>query len=142
MAVLTATTHSPHARLRGAGPTDVRWLDGFWGERFEQCRSVTLPHLWALMDDPGVGHALTNLRIAAGEVEGEFAGTHWQDEWVYKWIEAASYVYAVTRDEWLDARMDEAIAVVARAQAPDGYLATQTQVRGWPRFRDYRHHEV
>jgi uncharacterized protein len=142
MPVMTNTTASPHAQLRGVGIGDVRWLPGFWGDRFEQCRTVTLPHLWNLADDPGAGHALTNLRIAAGERDGEFAGTHWQDEWVYKWIEAASYVYAVTRDAWLDARMDEAIDVIARAQEPDGYVATQTQVRGWPRYEKHQHHEV
>jgi uncharacterized protein len=140
--VMAHLATSPYARLRGVAPEAVRWLPGFWGARFEQCRTVTLPHLWTLLDDPRTGHALTNLRIAAGELEGEFLGTHWQDEWVYKWIEAASYVYAVTRDRWLDERMDEAVRVIARAQAPDGYLATQTQVRGWPRFKDKAHHEV
>ena len=151
MAVMTQTTASPHARLRAPDLADVRWLPGFWGDRFEQCRTTTLPHLWRLMDDPAAGHALTNLRIAAGDFQlpsgapqawAEFQGTHWQDEWVYKWIEAAAYVYAVTRDAWLDARMDEAIDVIARAQAPDGYIATQTQVRGWPRYEKYQHHEV
>ena len=142
MAVMTQTTGSPHARLRGAGPADVRWLPGFRGDRFEQCRRVTLPHLWRLADDPGAGHALTNLRLAAGDAQGEFRGTHWQDEWVYKWIEAASYVFAVTRDAWLDARMDEAIDLIARAQAPDGYIATQTQVRGSARYAEHMHHEV
>src|SRR5919108_2527198 len=142
MAVLTQLAASPHARLRGVDLTSVRWLPGFWGARFEQLHRVALPHLWELMDDPERGHALTNLRIAAGLESGEFKGTHWQDEWVYKWIEAASYVYAVTRDSWLDARMDEAIGVIAGAQAPDGYIATQIQVRGWPRLQDRRHHEV
>ncbi len=139
---LTATAASPHAQLRSADVAAVKWRRGFWQERFEQCHAVTLPHLWKLMDDPEWGHALTNLRIAAGEMEGEFAGTHWQDEWVYKWIEAASYVYGQTKDPDLDRRMDEAIDVIARAQQPDGYIATQTQVRNWPRFKDPSHHEV
>ncbi len=142
MAIHTDTRRSPHARLRSIDPVAVRWLPGFWGQRLEQCRSVTLPHLWELLDDPERGHALTNLRIAAGELTGDFQGTHWQDEWVYKWIEAASYVYQVTQDRWLDERMDEAIRIIAKAQQPDGYLATQTIVRGWPRFQDKRFHEV
>ncbi|MGH2355486.1 MAG: glycoside hydrolase family 127 protein, partial [Chloroflexota bacterium] len=137
-----ATAASPYARIRGVDLATVRWRPGFWADRFRQCHDVTLPHLWQLMDSPAGGHALTNLRIAAGELEGEFKGTHWQDEWVYKWIEAAAYVFGVTADPDLDAKMDEAIAVVARAQQPDGYIATQTTVRGWPRFRDSRHHEV
>ena len=31
-------------------------------------------------------------------------------------------------------RMDKLIATIARAQAPDGYLATQNLVRNRPRF--------
>lgn len=139
---VTATRQSPYCRLRAVDLAAVRWRPGFWAERFRQCHEVTLPHLYRLMDDPEQGHALSNLRIAAGLEEGEFIGTHWQDEWVYKWLEAASYVYGVTRDAALDARMDAIIAIVARAQQPDGYIATQTIVRGWPRFRDIRHHEL
>lgn len=136
------TGHSPHCMLRSVPLGAVRWLPGFWGERFQQCREVTLPHLDRLMDDPEWGHALTNLRIAAGLEQGEFAGTHWQDEWVYKWIEAAAYIYEVTRDAAIDRRMDAVIAIIAGAQQPDGYLATQTIVRRWPRFQDIRHHEL
>lgn len=136
------TDASPHCRLRSVDLRSVRWTKGFWSSRFHQCREVTLPHLWKLLSDPEQGHALTNLRIAAGLEEGEFAGTHWQDEWVYKWIEAAASVYAAAGDRELDARMDEVIEVIAQAQQPDGYLATQTIVRGWPRYRDIHHHEL
>ena len=141
-APLVDTRNSPRAVLAGTPLGAVKWRPGFWADQFRVCHDVTLPHLWQLMDDPETGHALTNLRIASGDIEGEFAGTHWQDEWVYKWIEAASYVYAVTSDGELDRKMDEAIDVIARAQAPDGYIATQTQVRGWPRFQEASHHEV
>ncbi len=136
------TRTSPYCTLRSVPLGAVRWLPGFWGDRFDQCRAVTLPHLDRLMSDPAQGHALTNLRIAAGLEAGEFAGTHWQDEWVYKWLEAASYIYEVARDDALDRRMDEIIAVVAQAQEPDGYIATQITVRGWPRLQHIRHHEL
>jgi DUF1680 family protein len=36
-------------------------------------------------------------------------------------------IYALTRDEALDRKMDEWIARIARTQADDGYLGTQTQ---------------
>lgn len=139
---IIATSNSPYCTLRPADLESVRWLPGFWGDRFAQCRDVTLPLLYRLMADPEQGHALTNLRIAAGLEEGEFAGTHWQDEWVYKWLEAAAYIYDVTQDESLDQQMDEIIDVIARAQQPDGYIATQTIVRDWPRLQDIRHHEL
>lgn len=133
---------SPHALLRSVDLRSVRWTSGFWAERFEQCREVTLPHQWRLLSDPARGHALTNLRIAAGLEEGRFAGTDWHDEWVYKWLEAAAAVYAMTGDADLDRRMDETIAVIARAQRPDGYVASQTTATGRPRFQNIRHHEL
>lgn len=141
-APIVDTGRSPHAKLRGVDLRAVRWEPGFWAGQFARCRDATLPHLLKRAADPETGHAFTNLRIAAGLEQGEFAGTHWQDEWIYKWIEAACYVYTQTRDERLVEQMDEIIDVIAKAQAPDGYIATQTQVRGWPRFQDVRHHEL
>ncbi len=139
---LTKTQNSPFCTMRSVDFSSVELTHGFWAERFEQCRSVTLPHLWNLLSDPNVGHALTNLRIAAGLEQGEFAGTHWQDEWVYKWLEAASYVFRATGDKQLDRRMDEVIDIIRRAQQPDGYIATQITLRGWKRFQNPRHHEL
>ncbi len=136
------TRHSPYAALRSVPLNAVQWLPGFWGDRFGQCCTITLPHLDRLMSDPDQGHALTNLQIAAGLQTGEFAGTNWQDEWVYKWLEAAACIYAVHVDPALDQRMDEIIAIIAQAQEPDGYLATQITVRGRPRLQNIGHHEL
>ncbi|MCX7015236.1 MAG: glycoside hydrolase family 127 protein, partial [Candidatus Sumerlaeota bacterium] len=116
---------SPHCRMRGAPLQAVKWAGGFWRQRFEQCKDVTIPHLWKRLSDPDTGHALQNLRIYAGLEKGEFQGTAWQDEWVHKWLEAAAYVYAYTGDKALDKRMDEVIEVIAKAQEPDGYIASQ-----------------
>ena len=63
--------------------------------------------------------------IAAGVKEGQHQGVPWQDAWIYKWIEAASYVYADTGDDSLLKRMDSIIPIIARAQEDDGYIATQ-----------------
>jgi DUF1680 family protein len=133
---------SPQAKLRSVDLNDVRWTDGFWAERFKVTRDVTLPKLWELASDPEMGHAIQNLRIAAGIEEGEFAGTHWQDAWVYKWLESACYIYAVTGDEELGKQIDEIVDVIAGAQQPDGYIASQTTARDWPRFQDPHHHEL
>jgi DUF1680 family protein len=118
------------------------FVDGFWAERYDQCRDVTLRKLWELAADPDAGHVLDNMRIAAGLAEGEFAGTNWQDAWLYKWIEAAAAFYATERDPWIEQRMDEAIELIAAAQEDDGYIATQITARGKPRFQDPREHEV
>jgi hypothetical protein len=131
-----------YRKLQSVDRRGVAWLDGFWGKRFSQLKEATLPHLYELMADPETGHALTNLRIAAGLEEGEFIGTHWQDEWVYKWVEAAVYVYEAERDPQLKRQMDEIIDIIGKAQQPDGYIATQITVRGWERFQQINHHEL
>ncbi|UCG57775.1 MAG: glycoside hydrolase family 127 protein [Phycisphaerales bacterium] len=133
---------SPHAKLHSVDIRDVRWTDGFWADRFAVTRDVTLPRLWELASDPEKGHAIQNLRIAAGIEKGEFKGTHWQDAWVYKWLESACYIYAVTGDAELDKQIDRIVEVIAKAQRPDGYVASQTIVREWPRFQDAHHHEL
>lgn len=133
---------SPHARLHSVDLAAVGWSGGFWADRFAQTRDVTLPRLWELASDPEMGHAIQNLRIAAGLEKGGFQGTHWQDAWVYKWLESACYIYVETRDAKLDEQMDAIIAVIQKAQQPDGYIATQTTVRGDKRFSDFSRHEL
>jgi DUF1680 family protein len=134
--------NSPQAKLRSVNLGDVKWTNGFWAERFAQTRDVTLPKLWELASDPKMGHAMQNLRIAAGLEKGEFAGTHWQDAWVYKWLESACYINAVTGDKELGEQIDEIVDVIVRAQQPDGYIASQTTARGWPRFQEPHNHEL
>lgn len=136
------TEASPHAKLQSVDLGSVRWTEGFWADRFAVTRDVTLPRLWQLAADPEKGHALENLKIAAGLAEGDVWGCYWHDAWIYKWLEAAGYVYSQTRDPRLERRMDETIAVIAKAQQPDGYLATQTTLRGLERFAFNHHHEL
>ncbi|MHC4625433.1 MAG: glycoside hydrolase family 127 protein [Planctomycetota bacterium] len=133
---------SPQAKLKSVNLNDVRWTDGFWADRFAQTRDVTLPKLWELASDPEAGHAIQNLKIAAGIEKGQFAGTHWQDAWIYKWLESACYIHAATGDKELGTQIDRIVDIIARAQQPDGYLASQTTARGWPRFQDPHHHEL
>lgn len=139
---LVRMIQSPHAGLKGVGLNEVHWTQGFWAERYKQTHDVTLRRLWELAEDPKAGHVLENMRIAAGTGEGKFTGTTWQDAWLYKWIEAAACIYKETGDGWIDARMDEAIELIARAQEDDGYIATQITATGKPRFQDPRNHEV
>jgi DUF1680 family protein len=136
------TDSSPYAKLKSVDLCSVRWTNGFWADRFKQCREVTLPRLWELASSPEAGHAWKNMRIAAGLQEGKYSGTDWQDAWLYKWIESACYVYSITQDAALLEHMDEIVGVIAQAQESDGYLATQITVRGRPRFKDPGHHEL
>ena len=135
---LIKTQASPHARMQCVDLGAVRWTGGFWHDRFTQCRQVTLPRLWELAEP----WAWNNMQIAAGLKTGKAQGCYWEDAWIYKWIESAAYLYSQTRDPELLEQMDRVIAVIAKAQQPDGYLATQTTLRGVDRFSNYRYHEV
>ena len=139
---LVRNQENPHSELKSVGLGAVRLTGGFWQARQQRNHDVTLPHLWKLLADPEAGHVLQNLRIAADLQEGEFAGVHWDDAWLAKWLEAAAVIFAGTGDAALDRRMDEAIDLLGKVQAPDGYLASQTQANGEERLRDPHYHEL
>ncbi len=139
---VTDTSRSPHARLKSIGIGDVRWTRGFWADRFELVRKVTIPTMWDAMQVPGNGAYFGNMRIAAGLAEGEYRGTVYGDGDIYKWVEAAAHVYHLSGDASLDRLMDDAIRVIAKAQTPEGYIATQTQVGKHKRWEVNRNHEL
>ncbi len=121
---LVNTVSSPHVRLRSVGMDDVRWTRGFWAGKFDQCARVMVPNMWRLLSDTGISFAYHNFLVAAGRAEGQHRGPKWNDGDFYKWLEAAAYVYGMTRDEALDRLMDEIIEVIGGAQREDGYLHT------------------
>jgi len=129
---------SPYSKLRSVDLSDVQWTEGFWFDQFKKTREVTLPRLWELADP----WAWNNMQVAAGLKEGEVKGCNWEDAWIYKWLESASYVCSQSRDPALLDRMDEIIGVIAKAQQPDGYLATQVTLRDRERFVFNSHHEL
>ncbi len=133
---------SPHVKLRTVGLDEAGWTSGFWADRWELDRRVTIPTMKQVMELPTNSATFHNLRVAAGEIQGEFSGNNWSDGDCYKWIEAAASMYALTRDPELDRQMDEAIAVIAKAQAPDGYISTQIQLTDKNRWTDLHHHEL
>ena len=72
---------------------------------------------------------------------GRYQGNDWQDAWIYKWIEMAVVAAVVHNDQRLQKQIDNLVALIAQAQEPDGYIATQNTVRKRPRFQDPHHHE-
>jgi len=133
---------SPHARLRSPGAGDVKWTDGFWAEKFRLCRDAMIPGIRQALSNPRNAAVLENFRVAAGLRKGKHRGTNWSDGDCYKWLEAVAHVYAATGDEALDRLMDEWIAVIAKAQAPDGYLSTNIQLTDKRRLANPHHHEM
>jgi DUF1680 family protein len=135
---LTDTSASPFVTVRSVGLADVRWTRGFWADRFATCRDVTVPALWRIMTETESDRFLGNFKVAAGLAEGRHRGPPWNDGDLYKGLEAAAAVYAVTRDDALGRRMDEVIDIIAQAQRADGYLHTPVLIRARAGDRDAR----
>ncbi len=133
---------SPQVTFHTIGLAEARWTGGFWGERWEQDCRVTIPSMKQVMELPTNSATFHNLRVAAGEIPGKFFGNHWGDGDCYKWIEAAASIYALNHDPGLDRQMDEVIAIITKAQAPDGYISTQIQLTDRGRWTDLNHHEL
>ena len=133
---------SKYSQLRPLPFDAVQWTNGFWADHFKQLTDVTLDESWRLLADPNAGHVLDNLRNATKPGVGEYVGTTWHEEWLYKWIEAAACVWRVTRNPEVERRMNEAIAIIGAAQQPDGYLSAKKLVKKEPRFQDPKDHEI
>ena len=122
---LVNTANSPHAKLSAVGMGEVQWTKGFWAERFAVCRDAMVPQLWSIYTSDTICYAFKNFKVAAGLDTGRFRGPSFHDGDFYKTLESVAAMYAVTKDKKLDAWMDEAIAVIAKAQKPDGYIYTK-----------------
>ncbi len=132
---------SPHSMLQSVNLNEVCWTAGFWKQRFDLVKDVTIPKMWTYFNGGGNSH-WTNFRLAAGLTEGQWSGTSWHDGDLYKWLEAVAHVYIVTRDPALDRHMDEVIEVIGKAQQSDGYLSTRIILEKRKRFENIHHHEM
>jgi DUF1680 family protein len=118
---------------RALSPRSVRITGGFWKEKQDLVADHVLPYQWKALNDevPGAepSHSIENFRIAAGEKQGQFYGLIFQDSDIGKWIEAAAYSLMGRPDPALEARIDDVVALIGRAQEPDGYLQTYFSVK-------------
>ncbi|MFV8374502.1 glycoside hydrolase family 127 protein [Flavobacterium sp. LB1P62] len=121
---LVANSESPYSKLQSVNLQDVQWTNGFWKEQFDVETKNTLPYMWDLYHNDSISHAYKNFEIAAGLTKGAFKGPSFHDGDFYKIFEGMAATYAVTKDKKLDAEMDKAIALFAKAQRKDGYLHT------------------
>ncbi|HYO08910.1 MAG TPA: glycoside hydrolase family 127 protein [Tepidisphaeraceae bacterium] len=112
--------------LKEAPLTAVKFTDEFWAPKLRTNRTVTVWHNIKMCEQTG---RLANFRRAAGMEPGTHQGLFFNDSDIYKVIEGASYILATDPDEKLDAKLDEWIAIVAKAQQPDGYLYTFHQLK-------------
>lgn len=121
---LTNTTGSPYAVLNSVDMGNVTWTKGFWADRFKVCRDTMIPNLWRIYNDPKISHAFQNFEVAAGLEDGDHEGPPFHDGDFYKLMEAEISMYATTHDPKIDAQLDNAISVIAKAQRADGYIHT------------------
>ena len=132
-------TASARTLLRPLGLAEVRVTGGFWADRQEANRTVSIPDGLRQLHD---AHNLNNFAIAAGRATGEVVGPIFADSDVYKWLEAAAWEYGRQPDENLLAQQVEISELVAAAQEEDGYLNTVVRMREGERYRNpARNHE-
>ncbi|MCD8333932.1 MAG: glycoside hydrolase family 127 protein [Clostridiales bacterium] len=115
-------------KLQTIGLNQIR-IDGpFWNRYTRSVTEKIIPYQWRVLNDQEPeaepSHCIRNFRRAAGEEPGGFYGFVFQDTDLAKWLEAVAYSLSSTPDPALEARADEVIDLVGRAQQPDGYLDT------------------
>ena len=138
---ITNNTESPYVKLKSIDIGDCQWTSGFWADKFKMCEEVMVPHMGTLLKGD-VGHAYDNFKIAAGLKEGKHQGTNWHDGDFYKWMESATYVYAINKDPEILDELDEIIEVIGKAQEDDGYLSTQITLSDIGRWSNRQSHEL
>jgi uncharacterized protein len=105
----------------GVNFTQVNLQDNFWLPRMEINRKASIPHNFSKCVESG---RIKNFTQAAAH-EGKFCTIYpFDDTDIYKTLEGAAYSLHIYPDPVLDKLCDSMIAIVAKAQEPDGYLYT------------------
>jgi uncharacterized protein len=131
--IAAAVLPTPRARVR-LRPLDghgVRLTGGFWAERVERNRAVTLRHGHDELEGAG-----NFANFEAARAGGAYSGAPgdsghvypFLDSDVYKWLEAVGWELGRAPDAELLAQAERAIELVAAAQRPDGYLNTYVEL--------------
>jgi DUF1680 family protein len=101
--------------------TQVKLTDSFWAPRLETNRTVSVPYALRMNEETG---RVDNFRKAARLMTGPHKGRRFNDSDIYKSMEAAAYTLRLHPDPTLEKTLDDLIALIAKAQEPDGYLFT------------------
>lgn len=125
-----ATPADPPAYLRPFGLKETRWTQGLWAQQQQLTFTASLGTIRAVIDRPGSRAACTNFLLVTGHSQAAAGNCKWGDGDVYKYLETLAYALLETGDAALERELDERIAVIARAQQPNGYLHTVNQLAG------------
>lgn len=149
---------------KAVGVKEVQVTGGFWKQRMEINRSVTLPAEYEQLKESGRVDSIKCLYDAEKDnhpqggiftIDGVLAENmasegrvprphHYWDSDLAKWIEAASYALMHEPDAETEERIDAIVADFAKLQEEDGYLNTYyTVVEPGKRWTNvYRMHEL
>lgn len=120
-------TDGAHLALRPLPAGQARITGGFWALRQERNGRDAIRSGYRQLEAAG---NFRNLRIAAGDEQGEAVGPIFMDSDVTKWLEAVAWEYGRAPADDLLELQREVTALYGRAQAEDGYLDSVQQVRG------------
>jgi len=104
---------------------EVHINDPFWSPRLTVNATKAIFHQWKQLEDT---HCIDNFRIVAEKKDGFREGWFFADSDAYKWLDAASRIYALHPDPELASLMDSLILLIARTQTNDGYIFTYNQI--------------
>ena len=122
-------TPTAAVRWRPLETGGFRVTGGFWAARQDANGDAAVPSGRERLESAG---NLQNLRLAAGAdstADGRPIGPVFADSDVYKWLEAVAWEYGRRPSDDLLRMQREVTALVAQAQAEDGYLDSVVQVR-------------
>lgn len=105
--------------------TEVQVTDCFWAPRLQTNQHITIPYAFWECEQTG---RISNFEKAAGLLEGEHKGAHFNDSDVYKIMEGAAYSLQVKPDKMTRLYLDKLIRIMNAAQWEDGYLFTYYSV--------------
>ena len=124
--LISLTTIINHAQTVASYPinqadlTKVNFTGGFWQQRYDTNRVVTIPFLLREIQETG---RVDNMKFAAGIKTGVYCTRYpFDDTDIYKTIEAASYELAKNKNAKLKKQIDSLITLITKVQLDDGYL--------------------
>lgn len=125
--------------MHNIGFSDVKITGGFWEQKQELIRNVTMDNVYDRFTETGRFDALKCLWR-----EGDEPKPHvfWDSD-VAKWMEAAAYLTELEPDEDFERKVDEAVQDIANNQTEDGYFNSYyLTVEKGVRFQNRNNHEL
>ena len=139
LALFTCTAQA-QSHMEAVGFSHVQITDSFWSPRIDKVTRVTIP---VCIDQTEVKTPrIRNFEKVARHAGEKHEGIYFDDSDVYKALEAIAYSLKNHPDKALEAKADEWIDKIAKAQQPDGYLNTYYTLNGLDqRWTDMEKHE-